>query len=93
MSNCGSNKVVLVLAYNDGSLRKGGRFDIGNNFMPPHHEHMAGTSQDVRANGGPSSVPFDNNIRAWFTARVQQLFGVPPLHEGGSTPNEHYHIR
>lgn len=81
------------LAYNDSSLEWGGIFDINANWSPPHSTHREGTNQDVRANGGPSSIPFDAAIRQWFVERVTQLFGQTPLHESVGTTNEHYHIR
>lgn len=82
-----------VLAFNDSSLRRGGIFDLGGNYGPPHHEHREGTSQDVRANGGPNSIPFISEVRQWFEERVFQIFGQYPLHESAGTSNEHYHIR
>lgn len=81
------------LAYNDSSLEWGGIFDISGNWSPPHSTHREGTNQDVRANGGLSSIPFDAAIRQWFVERVTQLFGQAPLHESAGTSNEHYHIR
>jgi len=87
------NRWNLNLAYNDSSLVRGGRFDLNSNYAPPHYEHNIGLSQDVRANGGPSSIPFDPAIREWFEQRVLDLFGSSPLHESPGTSNEHYHIR
>ena len=82
-----------VLAYNDSSLQKGGIFDLNRNYAPPHDSHRLGTSVDVRANGGPNSIPFDEEIRDWFRNRVLEIFGVAPLHEAAGTQNEHFHVR
>lgn len=82
-----------ILAYNDSSLRRGMVFDLGQNYSPPHVSHQEGRSQDVRANGGAYSIPFDATIRQWFVQRVEEIFGQAPLHENPGTGNEHYHIR
>jgi hypothetical protein len=83
----------LTLAYNDGSLKWGGIFDLPNNYGNPHYEHNIGTSKDVRANGGAYSIPHDPAVRHWFEQLVVELFGQAPLLEGSGTGNEHYHIR
>ncbi len=84
----------LTLAYNDSSLIKGGLFDVNANFRTPHARHTGGFDQDVRANGGPNSVPFDPAIRTWFENQVFLIFGAQPpwWHEEQGTPEEHYHI-
>lgn len=87
------NRWNLNLAYNDSGLIWGGRFDISANWDAPHATHNIGESQDVRANGGTSSIPPDTAVRDWFVQKVQDLFGLAPLHESSGTPNEHYHIR
>lgn len=87
------NQWDLSLAYNDSSLLKGGVFDVNNDWMTPHSEHDFGVNQDVRANGGDSSIPFDDTIRTWFVNKVIEIFGQAPLHEDTGTSNEHYHIR
>jgi hypothetical protein len=84
---------LSVLAYNDSSLRRGGVFDLNNNYQGPHYEHGGGNAQDVRANNAPNAIPHDAEVRAWFEERVRQLFGVSPLLESAGTSNEHYHIR
>jgi hypothetical protein len=83
----------LRLAYNDGTLVWGGVFDLNSDWAPPHVSHNIGVSQDVRANGGADSIPFDTDIRTWFVQKVEDLFGFSPLHESAGTGNEHYHIR
>lgn len=82
-----------IIAVNDNSLIKGGIFDISGSWFPPHNEHRVGASADIRANGGPNSIPFDNTIRQWFITRAIALFGQAPLHEEIGTPEEHFHIR
>jgi hypothetical protein len=81
----------LILGYNDGSLIRGGIFDIAFNWVPDHREHQTGRSQDVRSNGGEYSIPYDNTIRQWFENWCIQRFGRrPEIHGTGS--NVHYHI-
>lgn len=84
----------LTIAYNDGALVKGGVFDLNQNFQGPHQRHRGGLDQDVRANGGPNSIPFDPATRSWFEALVQIYVGPQPpwWHEEIGTGNEHYHI-
>lgn len=67
--------------------------DIDSNFWTPHHEHRTARNIDVRANGAEYSIPFDDEIRNWFSDTCLEIFGQRPLHESQGTINEHYHIR
>lgn len=82
----------LLLAYNDSGLIRGGVFDLGANYSPPHHEHNIGENQDVRANGAAYSIPNNAEIREWFENTVREMFSGF-LHESVGTGNEHYHVR
>jgi hypothetical protein len=84
----------LELAYNDSSLIKGGTFDVNQNWYIPHRAHQEGRNQDVRANGGPNSIPSDPATRLWFENQVLLIFGPQPSdwHEDIGGGNEHYHI-
>ena len=85
----------LMLAYNDSSLIKGGRFDVNQNWIPPHANHLGGTEQDVRANDLPHAIPrSDPALRLWFENEVLLIFGPQPSwwHEDIGGTNEHYHI-
>jgi hypothetical protein len=83
----------LIIGYNDGSLVRGGLFDVDGNWLttPGHAEHQTGRSQDVRSNGGEYSIPYDDTIRQWFVNWTIQRFGrAAEIHGSGS--NIHYHI-
>lgn len=90
-----------VLYVNDGSLERGGIFDIywenkqkGTArtawWIPPHREHRRGTVIDIRANNAEGAIPVAN--RAIFEKLVKRL-GGNYIHESVGTPNEHYHVR
>lgn len=49
-----------VLRLNDASLERGGLFDLGALWAPPHHEHRRGVVIDVRANGSATAIPQRN---------------------------------
>ena len=88
----------LNLAYNDSSLLYGGLFDLNGRFTQGtgHFEHTRGRNQDVRANGGPNSIPWGRqDIVLWFEEYVTALTGYPPLLEdpNNSKNNRHYHLR
>lgn len=46
-----------VLRLNDASLERGGLFDLGALWAPPHHEHRRGVVIDVRAIGSARAIP------------------------------------
>lgn len=91
------------LHLNDGSLERGGLFDIywenaqkGTKrtawWTPPHAEHRRGTVIDVRANRAVGAIPNTPRVRGWFEQQIRRLNGSFLLESLG-TSNEHYHVR
>ena len=76
------------IAVNDMSLRYGGTFDINRNWRPPHHKHSRGTAVDVRANGGPGSIPV--HLAQQFVRACQQKGASYAAVEGSGT-QRHVH--
>ena len=95
------------LTLNDMSLAWGGKFDIAGRWeiiRGEHAEHRLGENVDIRANGGPGSIP--TGIRAafsrWLDKESKRSDGVPPElviepidyeWEKKGTRQEHFHLR
>lgn len=83
-----------LLHINDASLVRGGLFDLNSHWRPVpigHREHRRGTVVDIRANGGPGSIPVDPVVFAVFED-ISQRLGVDASIHGVGT-NRHYHVR
>lgn len=80
-----------LLHVNDASLVRGGLFDLDANWRPKHHEHRRGTVVDVRANGGPGSIPVDSAVHRTFEIIARRLGADAEIHGDGA--NQHYHVR
>lgn len=83
-----------LLHINDAGLERGGLFDLSSNWTSRplgHREHRRGTVVDVRANGGPGSIPVDQAVSDTFEDIAQRLGIDAKIHGTGS--NRHYHVR
>lgn len=73
-----SNKAITVT---DASLQWGGRFDLNQNWTPPHHEHMNGRQADIRSNDMNA-----DDKKAFLSAAASA--GLTVLEE-----SNHWHVR
>ena len=80
-----------LLHINDASLVRGGLFDLSANWRPKHYEHRRGTVVDIRANGGPGSIPVDSAVHRTFEIIARRLGADAEIHGDGA--NQHYHVR
>jgi hypothetical protein len=80
-ANSYAQKTGKPLTVTDASLPWGGRFDLNQNWAPPHHEHMDGRQADLRSN---DMSPTDKE--AFLQAAAQA--GLSVLDE-----SNHWHVR
>lgn len=81
LSNLYAGRTGKPITITDGSLPWGGRFDINQNWIPPHHEHTDGHQADIRSNDMTES---DKMIFQQIAAQV----GLSVLVE-----SDHWHVR
>lgn len=88
-----------LLHLNDASLERGGIFDIGSNWKPPHFEHCRGTEIDIRGNDALGAIPStpEHQERFQFIAGkvgAYSKFETPKDKNKKPAPSlRHYHVR
>jgi hypothetical protein len=79
------------LGLNDASLRLGGQFDIGGNWLSPHADHRRGQGADIRTRDK------SEDQQLFMLAYWQNVLGGGVYDERGPTPNPntgaHYHFK
>lgn len=90
------------MCMNDISLIRGGVFDLGGRFQPPHHEHRQGDTTDIRSNNniardrhpGCPGTPVTTEGLQWMQDTLFAIFGHRDHdRESQGTANEHWHVR
>ena len=79
-----------VLRLNDAGLERGGVFDLGTMWGPPHHEHRRGMVIDIRANGTATAIP-QRNFEDF--QELMGSLGMTWLRENVNITGGHYHVK
>jgi hypothetical protein len=69
------------IVITDGCLAQGGRFDLNQDWAPPHHEHMDGRQADIR------SFDMSDVEKGIFRTKATEA-GLTVLEE-----SNHWHVR